>query len=74
MAKTPHITLRLDADLAEWAKQYAGSIGMTRTDLIRDCFQALREGRLVELPETPQRHIHNGKQIDFPVWVCLSPE
>ena len=71
---TPITTLRLDPALAKWAKKFARDQGVSRSDLIRDLLWALRERRLVVVPEPLPHLVNDGSDPRFPVSICHNPK
>ncbi len=74
MSETPLITMRLNPDLAAWAKKYAQDQGIDRTSLITEFLVALRERRVVYLSTSTSHVIQTGNGADDPVQVCLNPQ
>ena len=71
-------TIRLDEDLLKWSKAYAEAHDTSRSELIREFFEALREDRLRILPRAgpsafPTEDRQPGASPECPVEICLTP-
>ncbi len=80
------VTMRMSPELAQWLSEYAVQfplnpdstdeppIPLDRSALIRELLEALKQRRLVILPE-PVSYVPNvGDNIFDPVLVCLNPK
>lgn len=72
--KNPITPFRLEPDLAQWAADYADGLGMSRTAVVRDLLQALRERRLVVVSEAAPHVVNDGSDPRNPVFVCHTPK
>ena len=70
MAKSVITTLRLDQNLTAWVTAYVEEHGVTKTDVIRDLFVALRDRRFVMAQAPIPDLIYDGSHPEFPVPVC----
>jgi len=67
---TKMISMRLDADLAEWARTYLGED--RRTDLVATLLVALRERRLVIAASPAPACVNDGSDPAWPVLVAIN--
>ena len=71
-------TIRMEEELLEWTEAYAADHKTSRSELIRELFEALREGRLRVRPRAgpsafPTEDQELGASHDFPALVCYAP-
>lgn len=71
MGETPITAMRLEPELAQWAKDEAESLGYkNRTDLVSDLLRSLRARRLLFVTSPAPHFVNTGSDPEFPALIC----
>jgi len=73
MTGSPIATLRLSKPLQQWFDAYIEQVGLSRTELLRDLLEAVRDHRLIILDKPLPLLINDGSVPECPVSICPDP-